>query len=587
MPTLAELKNKAAKVKDASISSLSNTKDRLSSQPSKNINWNAEIKSKPPPPPKPAFKPPPPPSRTSSVTSNVSSNVSSTSSKPPVPPVPLRKAFGSATPSLARSVSSVSQASSVSPSPPPRPPPRSINSHAAPSASPSPPPSVSSGLPPGPPPPIRRETRPDQPHPQPPSAPQPPPSRNLAPPPPIRRVQQDEADIDRIDWANLSPEDKQEFFSWLDEFFGRYLGVPVPPRSATDTVKTVRGPPGGQAPTPKLPMAPRPPAPPRSTFSGFPASTGPLTSYPPPSEHDSHAEDLAHYFLPSTHWSEAWYASENGFLAPPLRGNGKLTWTGSASWDGRTKTIFAGVLFSDLSMCWYTVSFPQHASPTHDPNDPHTVSRSARFLPRPAPWPRAPLVDAHETYGETIAGFAESFEGTGQPCARGECWDLANEALKSLAQYDWVPQPVPSISRTHGHLLYEGRAEHKGATQAGRWRGGDDRVRRGDIVEWRTARVGAGPRAWALLGDPEHTAVIVGEMVPRVAVEDGMSVPPRDLGTLEVIEQSLGKPPKRATYDLSQMEEGEIWIYRPVGMEAYVGSLLVAQCPDNVRALSL
>ena len=31
--------------------------------------------------------------------------------------------------------------------------------------------------------------------------------------------------IDRIDWANLSPDDKQEFFSWLDEFFARYLNV--------------------------------------------------------------------------------------------------------------------------------------------------------------------------------------------------------------------------------------------------------------------------------------------------------------------------------------------------------------------------
>jgi hypothetical protein len=36
---------------------------------------------------------------------------------------------------------------------------------------------------------------------------------------------------DRIDWANLSPEDKRVFFSWLDEFFANYLtsiGRPVP-----------------------------------------------------------------------------------------------------------------------------------------------------------------------------------------------------------------------------------------------------------------------------------------------------------------------------------------------------------------------
>lgn len=30
-------------------------------------------------------------------------------------------------------------------------------------------------------------------------------------------------DMSDIDWANLSREDKEEFFKWLDEFFARYL----------------------------------------------------------------------------------------------------------------------------------------------------------------------------------------------------------------------------------------------------------------------------------------------------------------------------------------------------------------------------
>ena len=310
-------------------------------------------------------------------------------------------------------------------------------------------------------------------------------------------------------------------------------------------------------------------------------------SYPPPTEHASAAEDLAHYFSPSTHWPSAWYAQENEFQPPPLRGNGRIAFTASWESNGTSKTLYGGVLFCDLSMCWYSVSWPQRAAPTHDPNDPSTVRRSARFLPRPAPWPRDRLIDAHETYGETIAGFAESFEGTGTPCARGECWDLAHEALKYFDEFDYVPKPVPSISRTHGHLVYEGRAADKGRTQAGRWRGGDDRVRRGDIVEWREARVGMGPRAWGVLGNPDHTAVIVSEMVPKTSVADGMMVPPSQMGTLEVVEQSLGKPPARARYDLAQFEEGEVWIYRPVGMEAYVGAVLSAKCPEGVNALTV
>lgn len=35
--------------------------------------------------------------------------------------------------------------------------------------------------------------------------------------------------IDKIDWAKLSYEDKQAFFTWLDEFFARYLDLTVSP----------------------------------------------------------------------------------------------------------------------------------------------------------------------------------------------------------------------------------------------------------------------------------------------------------------------------------------------------------------------
>lgn len=46
-------------------------------------------------------------------------------------------------------------------------------------------------------------------------------------------------DIDKIDWANLSPEDKAVFFSWLDEFFERLLKIKITPRSVEETVQTV------------------------------------------------------------------------------------------------------------------------------------------------------------------------------------------------------------------------------------------------------------------------------------------------------------------------------------------------------------
>ena len=44
--------------------------------------------------------------------------------------------------------------------------------------------------------------------------------------------EQQRESADRINWSNLSPEDKQAFFSWLDEFFSQYLGRPVGPIKA-------------------------------------------------------------------------------------------------------------------------------------------------------------------------------------------------------------------------------------------------------------------------------------------------------------------------------------------------------------------
>lgn len=308
-----------------------------------------------------------------------------------------------------------------------------------------------------------------------------------------------------------------------------------------------------------------------------------VLSYPPPTVHGSAAADLAMYFSPTTHWESAWYTS--GELAPPLEGASSPNWAASWSSRGSTKTIFAGLLFPDLSICWYSVAFS--TTSRADPNDTQAVVRSARYLPRPHAQDKDTLVSASETYGETIASFAESFVGTGQYCARGECWDLANEALKQFDQYDYIPKPVPSIHRTHGHLIFEGNAENNGAVQLGRWRGGDDRIRRGDIVEWRSVRVGMGQHGYAMLGTPDHTAIIVSETIPRVAVADGQAVQPSEVGRLVVVEQSVGSPPKQQSYDLSQLQEGEVWVYRPIGMELYIGAALTAQCPEGVAALSI
>ncbi|KAI0077628.1 hypothetical protein K474DRAFT_1697560 [Panus rudis PR-1116 ss-1] len=503
MPSFADLKDRASKVKDASVSKVKDTRDKYSSVSSKKMDWDPNHKRPPPPPP--------------ASRSSLSDRSRSSSYAPPPPP--------------------------VAPGPPPPPAPRAA----------------------APPPIIRRDTRPDQPG----------TTSNVVRPPSSSSATPDASSRSQIDWANLSGEDKQTLFQWLDEYFATRFNISSLANASHS------------APAPVPTHGLRAPLPARTLKSNSPSALDAsfTTSYPPACTHGSQAADLAHYFHPSTHWDSAWYTSEPPtpppyeHHAPPLR---QFSW----EWYGPSKTVYGAALWEDLSICWYIVKFS--TSGNADPNDSRAVQRSARYIPRPAPWDGARLVQAHETYGETIAGFAESYEDTGEYCASGECWDLANEALKYFEQFDYVPKPLPSTSRTHGHLIFEGKAIGPGLpNQIGRWRGGDDRVRRGDIVQWLTARLGMPNGGEATMGNPDHTAVIVKDAVPSTEVSDGAVIKPGALGVLEVVEQGVGSPPKRARYDLNLLKSGELWIYRPVGMESYLGTKFEVKCPSHVNAISI
>jgi hypothetical protein len=167
--------------------------------------------------------------------------------------------------------------------------------------------------------------------------------------------------------------------------------------------------------------------------------------------------------------------------------------------------------------------------------------------------------------------------------ARGECWDVAHEALlHAESLFGPHDAPILSTARAHGHLLFYGKPG------VGRWRGGDDRFRAGDIVEWRTVRIGMGQYgAFSILGDPDHTAVLVEDTVPRCAVADGQSVKPADVGVLTVVEQTAGHAPKRDSYDLGKLQQEEVWVYRPVGMIMYLGSTLSIDIPSGLETFTV
>lgn len=158
---LIELREKAAKAKDASVNKISNTRDKYSSTSSKNLDWDANHKR----------PPPPPPGHTRTASTMI---------------------------------------------------------HASTPQSTSPPGQAAASPPPGRAPPIiRRETRPDQ---TPPYSPSPPPFH-------VPQAVRSAATPEKIDWANLSSEDKEVLFSWLDEFFERQLNIKIVPRQTQPTVQ--------------------------------------------------------------------------------------------------------------------------------------------------------------------------------------------------------------------------------------------------------------------------------------------------------------------------------------------------------------
>ena len=315
-----------------------------------------------------------------------------------------------------------------------------------------------------------------------------------------------------------------------------------------------------------------------------------FTSYPPQSTHGSAAEDLAHYFHPSTFWEKAWYEEQPSIRPPAMDKEDLFGMSGQTSRRAgvQERTLFYGAFCRDLSIFWGMLKIVTQGSNQPGPNQ---IERSARFLRCPKPMDKETLVNAHNTYGETIAAFAEGYVESRRYCARGECWDLASEALKYFDQSDYVEKPIPSLSRTHGHLIASFNADVSG-TPIGKWRGGDDRVRRGDIAQWRSVKIEL-KMGWgygtATLGAPDHTSVVVSDLVPGCPVENGEWLEVARFGTLEVAEQSVstGELPKKAKYDLSGLKQGEVWIYRPIGMRTYIGTEFRPICPEDIETQSV
>lgn len=245
------------------------------------------------------------------------------------------------------------------------------------------------------------------------------------------------------------------------------------------------------------------------------------------------------------------------------------------------------ILFGDLSSLWYKISY----SPS---NPADSMQCKVAYAEPPRPWLDSSLLQSSAaSYGELVARACEAWEG--QVVGDGECWTLANEAIKQCNESQgWGEDSkmLQTVERTHGHLMY-----YAEAGKGGLWRGGDvGCVRRGDVLEWdeyaqckqlspvKGATVNYGNQAKAC---PEHTAVVISAPAPSSQRQPDPSgetaLRPEEIGWVEVLDQSAGVVVTRSTLDLSQLMRGKLYIYRPVGGEAYLEGKVEAKWEGEGR----
>jgi hypothetical protein len=182
----------------------------------------------------------------------------------------------------------------------------------------------------------------------------------------------------------------------------------------------------------------------------------------------------------------------------------------------------------------------------------------------------AELDFAAEQYGERVAAWAESREGT--VVGRGECWDLADHALKEVSAALANESSSSSSRSSRGDPAVGGLAEAIGISfgevvyvnVAGNvgW-GPERRIRRGDILQFVHATFKSfysdGSTSTSTAGNPTtgHTAVVVADWSSRGAE------------SVHVLQANVGGSPltQPGEFSLGDLVSGEVRAFRPMSSD--------------------
>lgn len=239
-----------------------------------------------------------------------------------------------------------------------------------------------------------------------------------------------------------------------------------------------------------------------------------------------------------------WFAKRDGPLQLPkdLEGlNYKTTFlTGMGIGGKQTFNITARL--KDLSIITYKFEYS-----SGNINDVNVVI--GNFVPSPLEKipTKEELVANHERFGEYVAGWCEHHKG--KTVGRGECWDLAKEALqKGCGNHAFVSTYV-----IHGYPILQVANSGSGIHFINSNQQLDD-IRRGDILQFKTCTFfDPATGVTGTCGQPDHTAIVVRKEGDK----------------LILLEQNLGG--RRYVVDgeciIKNLTQGEMYVFRPMPKE--------------------
>jgi hypothetical protein len=307
---------------------------------------------------------------------------------------------------------------------------------------------------------------------------------------------------------------------------------PVPPPSRIKTVSpSPVKPPQDTNPLPIASSSPTPPPPPPArNYSRVKAAL------PPPSEPKGPPQL-------NLELETGWFADHNNPTIPKdFQGlNSSSSFLASSSGGHTTSTKTINLRLKDLAIIRYKLTWKNDDISTVQAEiTEYTPSPISSNIPS-----KSDLLTFHTRFGEHVASWSE--HQFGKQVLRGECWDLAHEALEKgcgkhafVSTYSHHGYPILDISGDGGTITYNN--------------GPHDEIRRGDILQFDSCKFFDNTTGVTqTVGAPSHTSVITRN----------------EQGKLYVVEQNVNgvRHVVEGQYVLKNLLVGRVSVYRPAPQE--------------------